>query len=231
MNEDEWLASADPIAMLDHLEGKVSDRKLRLFACACVRRHWNLLRYGASREAVELAERFAEGQADAQAAEDMRQTNELADAYAPMFEQLAYMAATATLAEQAMEAARSACEFCRQQAVRDEVYELVSGPDEVGVNAVASAAEYGAQAELLREVVGNPFRPVTIDPAWLSIAGGAAGTLATLIDEQQSFEELPFLADALMDAGCGDETLLAHLREPRVHRRGCWALDALLGRE
>jgi hypothetical protein len=231
MNEDEWLASADPIAMLDYLEGKVSDRKLRLFACACVRRHWGLLRYRTPREAVELAERLAEGQADAQAVEDMRQTAEMSGGTAPMFEQLAYMAAAATLAEQAAEAARTACEFCRQQAVRDEVYELVSAPDEVGVNAVASATEYRAQAELLREIVGTPFRPVTIDPNWLSIAGGVAGTLATLIDEQQSFEELPFLADALMDAGCGDEALLAHLREPGVHRRGCWALDALLGKE
>jgi hypothetical protein len=231
MNEDEWLHSADPVAMLDYLEGKVSERKLRLFACACVRRYWGLLRFRTPREAVDLAERLAEGQADAQAVEDMRQTAEMAGANAPMFEMLAYMAAAATLAEPATEAARNARELCRQQAVREAAYELVPGQDEVGINAEASAAEGRGQAGLLREIVGNPFRPVAIDPNWLNIAGGTAGTLATLLAEEQRLAELPYLADALMDAGCGDETLLAHLREPAGHVRGCWALDALSGRE
>jgi hypothetical protein len=231
MNEDEWLNGTDPVAMLDYLNGKVSDRKLRLFACACVRRYWNLLRYQAPRDAVELAERLAEGRAEAQAVEDMRQAEDIANAYAPMFEQGAYLAAAATLAESASEAAHNSREWCRQQAVRDAVYELVPGQDEAAISTAASAAEATAQANLLREILGNPFRTVTIDPAWLSIAGGIAGSLATLIDEQQSFEELPYLADALMDADCDNETLLAHLREPRLHRRGCWALDVLMGRE
>lgn len=36
MTESEWLASNDPAAMLDVVRGKVGDRKLRLFACACL---------------------------------------------------------------------------------------------------------------------------------------------------------------------------------------------------
>ena len=86
MNEDEWLTSADPVAMLDYLGGKVSDRKLRLFACACVRRYWGLFRYRTPREAIELAERLAEGQAEAEAVEQMRQNAEWAGENAPMFE-------------------------------------------------------------------------------------------------------------------------------------------------
>jgi hypothetical protein len=231
MNEDDWLTSADPVAMLDYLDGKVSSRKLRLFACACVRRHWGLLRYASPRDAVELAELLAEGLADDLAVDDMRQMGEMAGANAPMFEQLAYMAAAATLAESAMDAARNARELCRQQVIREAAYEVVSGQDEAVVNAEASAGECLAQSRLLREIVGNPFRPVRIDPSWLSIGSGAAGTLATLIAEEQRLAELPYLADALMDAGCGDETLLAHLHEPGVHVRGCWGLDALMGRE
>jgi hypothetical protein len=60
MTEAEWLAATDPWPMLKFLRGKVSERKLRLFACACCRRNWHLLD-GSSREAVNTAEAFADG--------------------------------------------------------------------------------------------------------------------------------------------------------------------------
>jgi hypothetical protein len=37
------------------------------------------------------------------------------------------------------------------------------------------------------------------------------------------------LADALEEAGCGNEEVLGHLREPWLHARGCWVLDLVLG--
>jgi len=40
VTEKEWLACTDPTTMLEFLGGKAGDRKLRLFACACVRRVW-----------------------------------------------------------------------------------------------------------------------------------------------------------------------------------------------
>ena len=41
---------------------------------------------------------------------------------------------------------------------------------------------------------------------------------------------LAVLADAVEEAGCPEEELLAHLRSPGAHVRGCWAVDLLLSR-
>ena len=63
MTEAEWLACTNPKPMLEFLEGKVSERKLRLFACACCRKVWHLLKEPCLPVAVELAEQFADSQA------------------------------------------------------------------------------------------------------------------------------------------------------------------------
>jgi hypothetical protein len=60
VHEAEWLACADPTPMLKFLRGNVSDRKLRLFACACCRTIWKSVT-DAIREAVTVWERFADG--------------------------------------------------------------------------------------------------------------------------------------------------------------------------
>lgn len=85
------------------------------------------------------------------------------------------------------------------------------------------------QADLLRDLFGNPFRPVTIDPAWLQANDGTVAKLVQVIYEERCFDDLPILADALLDAGCQNEGLLEHCRAPGEHVKGCWAVDALLG--
>jgi hypothetical protein len=60
VTEAEWLAATNPGAMLNFLRGKASARKLGLYACACVRRVWNLLDDRRSREAVEAVENEAD---------------------------------------------------------------------------------------------------------------------------------------------------------------------------
>jgi hypothetical protein len=88
--------------------------------------------------------------------------------------------------------------------------------------------EMAAQCRLLRDVVGNPFRPATPDPAWLTstVVALAAGAYA-----DRAFDRLPILADALQDAGCDHPDVLAHCRDPHLtHVRGCWVVDLVLGK-
>jgi hypothetical protein len=61
MTEAEWLACTDPAPMLEFLGDRASSRKLRLFAVACCRRIWPLITEAHCREAVEVAERLADG--------------------------------------------------------------------------------------------------------------------------------------------------------------------------
>lgn len=62
MTEQEWLVCSDPTPMLEFLRGKVSDRKLRLFAVACYRSVWQLLADERSRNGVQAAEYYADNQ-------------------------------------------------------------------------------------------------------------------------------------------------------------------------
>jgi hypothetical protein len=91
-------------------------------------------------------------------------------------------------------------------------------------------AEARAQVALLRDVFGNPFQPVSLDPDWLASHGRNAATMAQVIYEQRRFDELPILADALEEADCPSAALVAHFRSAGPHIRGCWALDLLLGK-
>src|SRR5262245_11684729 len=68
MREAGWLSSTDPLAMLEFLRtsGKYTERKVRLFKVACCRRIQHLLTREDVRsclEAIDVQERFADGQA------------------------------------------------------------------------------------------------------------------------------------------------------------------------
>jgi hypothetical protein len=84
------------------------------------------------------------------------------------------------------------------------------------------------QIALLRDLFGNPFRPVALEPAWLT---SDVLALARGIYEEKAFDRMPILADALQDAGCDNDTVLAHCRGTApTHVRGCWVLDLVLGK-
>jgi hypothetical protein len=98
-----------------------------------------------------------------------------------------------------------------------------------------AAQEKAAQADLLRDIDGNPFRTVTVDPSLLTPTvlnlARAAYDDRLLPGGELDNARLAVLADALEEAGCSDGEVLGHLRGPGPHVRGCWVVDLISGRE
>jgi len=92
----------------------------------------------------------------------------------------------------------------------------------------SSSADFPTQSVLLRDIFGNPFRPVALDPRWRNETVVA---LASGIYADRAFDRMPILADALEEAGCDDLEVLNHCRGPGPHVRGCWVVDLVLGKE
>ena len=185
---------------------------------ACCRRIWHLLADQRSRAAVETAAHYAEGLVNCEqlvtAAEVARAAHEDAFRVKGKRGASAEWAAQFAVSPDAWFAASRASNFA-YVAAGDPVLE--PGP------------EKAAQADLLRCMLGPlPFRPIAFDPAWLRWYGGSVARLAKLIYDEGKFEWLPILADALEEAGCQSAELLAHLRGPGPHARGCFVLDLVL---
>ena len=66
MTEREWVECADPQEILKALRGKCSNRKLRLFSCACCRRIWQFITDPGSQAIVEIVEQCTDGLVDTQ---------------------------------------------------------------------------------------------------------------------------------------------------------------------
>jgi len=74
----------------------------------------------------------------------------------------------------------------------------------------------------IRDIVGNPFRPVAMNPEWLT---STVVSLAQAIYDERAFDRMPVLADALEESGCTSQAMLEHCRRENVHVRGCWLID------
>ena len=74
-------------------------------------------------------------------------------------------------------------------------------------------------------------RPLSASPPDRSRLTSAVLAIAKDVRAHRAFDRLALLADALEDAGCGDDTILGHLRADwRQHRHWCWVADWLLGK-
>jgi hypothetical protein len=94
--------------------------------------------------------------------------------------------------------------------------------------AIMSPADMRATLRvLILDIIGNPFRPLTLDLAWQT---STAVLLARGMYESRDFSAMPILADALQDAGCDNDDVLGHCRVPGPHVRGCWVIDLVLGK-
>ncbi|AMV29601.1 hypothetical protein VT84_34725 [Gemmata sp. SH-PL17] len=247
MTEQDWLNGTDPTPMLEFLKGNASERKLRLFAVACCRSIWHLLTDERSRIAVDVFERLVDGLATT---EEVQEADKLACAVETAHVEAAKLGDDAD--EQAWDivldgcAAANAVQTWRaseyltgfytvygfaQTAVAHAACPLryeTSRREHTPERTKAIAVEANAQSRLIRDIVGNPFRPVTVDASWLTstVVAPAEG-----IYQDRAFDRLPILADALQDAGCDNPDVLNHCRGDGPHCRGCWVIDLLTGRK
>lgn len=205
MTEAEWIVCIDPKRMLEHLRGRASDRKLLQFTAACARALGRAVGDpGASDEAAGAYERFADGEAPRADVVRSLMTAGMA--------RLVYAGGPVVPAPPT---AWTAYDSARV-AAREVTVWFESGASDA--------------CRLIRELVGNPFRPATVSADRLARHGVAVRSLARAIDADLAFHRLPELADALEHAGCSDPAVLAHARTPGGHVRGCWLVDALLER-
>jgi hypothetical protein len=203
--------------MLEFLAGGTSDRKLRLFGCACCRSIWDLLVDDRSRNAITSAEALADQLISSTQHEKLRQ--QFLDYYGR--EERRYQIYCDAVGFAAADPPRI---------WRVPHYAAAAVAFHTKGNSThpkAIAAERAIQASFLRDIFGNPFRPVALDPAWLT---STVVALAKGIYEERAFDRMPILADALQDAGCDYDDLLGHCRGPGPHVRGCWVVDLVLGK-
>jgi hypothetical protein len=220
VTEQDWRLSADPQAMLDLVGPSLSERRLQLLLCAGLGHVLDARTPGRTRQALDTVARFADGLAS---------DKELLDARSRAWE-----AATSFWVQQARSHALLSPEQARRHTLlvtaanatarrRDDLLRALDG-------GLRRAIQDDAWlAGLLREVVGNPFRPVACDPAWLLWGGKAPAQLAQGVYQEGAFDRLPVLADALEEAGCADPEILGHRRQGGGHVHGSWGLELLLG--
>ena len=202
MTEEEWLTCTDPKPMLEFLRGKASDRKLRLFAVSAVRR----LALGDERiaQVIQTSELYADGEA---------KWIELSDARKLM----------KVVFKEAMQH-RNTIGF---GAWVVQMVEATAHPSaKVAAQRIARMGYLAADA--VREILGDPFRPTTINPLWFTFK---VVKLARTVYEDRAFDRMPELASALDDAGCDSAEILNHCRGSGPHVRGCWVVDLVLGKD
>lgn len=237
MDEEFWNSCSDPIVMLDFLKGKerASDRKLRLFALACGQRMGQPFDEQ-GRQAVQMVEKFADGLATRRelirarkAISPLSAVGRAVNIAAGVSASVAARAASTTVIDAAAVAGGLAGV---EKAFGGPLGALMLGADREFQDGVrhryrsarrdAEKTEQEAQCSLIRDLFGPlPFRPVSVEESWLRWSDGTVSKIAAAIYEEQRFEELPILADALEDAGCDNDEILSHCRSARLHVKGC----------
>lgn len=224
MNEQESLSFTDPQKMLLEMRGIASDRKLRLFACACCRRIW--MRWGEAEapEDVEISERFADGDVSREKLRASRRRLGARGGYSAAW--AANCAQFAVLEEQADDAANQAIVSALSFAFQFN-YEKTFDKEK----ALAVREDERKQlTAIVLEIFGNPFQQEYAHHAWLKSNDDTIPRLAHAIYDERAFDRLPMFADALEEAGCMNADILSHCRQSGEHVRGCWVVDLILGK-
>jgi len=218
MTEAEWLAASDPMPMLAFLGRRPSQRKIRWFCIACCQQILDKLDDPRERQGLLAAEQLADGllnesgrlAVETALTDVVREFDDV-----PCCSPLVYSRVVADSVDVAD------ASFCARSVMCDASY----GKD--SFDGIEDELRYD-QVEYVRDIFGNPLRPVAFDPRWRT--ADTVG-LARGIYEDRAFDRLPLLADTLLDAGCADEQMLGHCRSDGPHVRGCWVVDLVLGKE
>ncbi len=210
MTEAEWFASDDFWQVVWHAGPRLIERRVRLMCCAFARCVAHLALDVRTCKALELAERCTEGQVSEAGRKAGRRN----------IQQLRF-----SLEPRSSRRANSAVYYALGRGNTTDLRGAAASALEA---TGSSAAERSRQVMIVRDIVGNPFRPVAFDPSWRS---DTAVSLANGMYESRDFSAMPILADALQDAGCENDDILTHCRDPQqVHVRGCWVVDLVLGK-
>jgi hypothetical protein len=256
MTEAEWLGEAlFPEGMLLRLHGEwlkgsvgKSDRKLRLFSCACCRQVEGLLKDERVRCALDVVERHADGVAtdgELRVAGDVVE-RAWEEGMAEASRNSAGVMPSLTAPDPSLhllEAAAYATGRTPGSILTGGWYALAMytamqcrlavlyGAREFGKDSQpATEAGLRTHRALLRDCLGNPFHPSPSPaPDVLAWKGSTIRKLAQAVYADRAFDGLPILADALEEGGCTDGEILSHSRGPGPHVRGCWVVDLLLG--
>src|SRR6266511_482011 len=156
MTEQQWLSCRELLEMVLFLNDRVSPRKRRLFACACCRFLWDKLPSECSQRGVEVGDRFADGMATSEEREHAQEAIQI-------------------LKEEAVVAQ----EFERAAALCDTEYPV--SRQLKGCRWYSDVLKGDHECDLLRDIIGNPFRSVTLDPSWLTWNRGTIPQLAQAI--------------------------------------------------
>jgi hypothetical protein len=202
VTEHEWL-HGPPRRVVVKVRRLKDERKRLLFLCAFFARYRAQLQRPTLPAAIDLVERFADGEAG--------------DAHFSRAKGLA-----------------RACDWSQERLPDNLSLDLLQVAHAVASDAAASVEvrmpmlKNGVlQADLLRDIFGNPFRPVAADPGWRT---STVVALAGQMYESRDFSPMPILGDALQDAGCENPDVLDHCRGDGPHVRGCWVVDLILGK-
>jgi hypothetical protein len=222
MDEKTWWTGDDLAGMKRAACISHSERKLRLFGCACCRRMWPILNRKKLRHAIEVAERFADG---------FTNDEERIQAYRSVAKSIQHFDVDSTEGQEALYAvvyvlgtANFAGNYAPEMAMDALAAALRNQP-------LAREAEAFVQMELLRDIFGPLlFRWIPFAEEWREWRRGCLPKLARTIYEDEHFDLLPILADALQDAGCSDTDVLTHCHSKTRHVRGCWVVDWVLGK-
>ena len=226
MNEAEWLACEEPWVVLRCVHARTTaserakNRRAILFAAAYCARLQPVIHFRIAGEVVRWLEATADEQPTA------RDRFSIANAIER---------ACRLSRDEREKSALHALEAARTGTRVSNFYDAVVQVSQMAARALASdnsdrkAAEDRLQNVLIRDIFGNPFRPVSFNPTWRT---DTAVSLARGMYDSRDFSAMPILADALQDAGCEDEQVLNHCRDAnQPHVRGCWVCDLVLGKE